>query len=66
MRTVVCDPPPADFEALLERRRRLGVDRYDEVWAGVLHVNPGPHGRHAKVQQQVMEQLGPLARAAGG
>jgi hypothetical protein len=24
--TLVCDPPPAEFEALLERRRRLGQD----------------------------------------
>jgi hypothetical protein len=49
----------------MERRRRWGADRHDEVWAGVLHMNPGPHGRHAKVQQQVMALLDPLARAAG-
>jgi len=61
----VSDPPPAEFEALLERRRRRGVDQHDEVWAGVLHVNPGPHGRHADVQLQVMVLLAPLARATG-
>jgi Uma2 family endonuclease len=65
VRIVVSDPPPGDFEALLERRRRLGLDRQDEVWEGVLHVNPLPHGRHTKVQQQIMALLDPLARAAG-
>jgi Uma2 family endonuclease len=64
VRTIVSDPPPAGFEALLERRRRWGVDRHDEVWDGVLHMNPRPHGRHANVQQQVLELLGPVARAA--
>jgi Uma2 family endonuclease len=62
---VVSDPPPGEFEALLQRRRRWGADHNDEVWAGVLHMNPAPHGRHADVQQQVMELLGPLARAVG-
>ncbi len=59
------DPPPGDFAALLERRRRLGVDHHDEVWAGVLHVNPGPHGRHGRVQGQLIQLLGPFARDAG-
>jgi Uma2 family endonuclease/predicted transcriptional regulator len=62
---VVSDPPPGDFELFLERRRRLGNDLHDEVWAGVLHVNPGPHARHAKVQFQLNEMIGPVARAAG-
>jgi Uma2 family endonuclease len=65
VRTVVSDPLPGDFELLLERRRRLGVDLHDEVWDGVLHVNPGPHGRHAQIQFQLNELLGPFARAAG-
>ena len=36
MATLVNDPPPAEFEALLERRRGLGQDLFDEVWDGVL------------------------------
>ena len=64
VRTVVSDPPPGDFEVLLERRRRLGLDHHDEVWDGVLHVNPGPHGRHARVQSQLIQLLGPFARDA--
>jgi hypothetical protein len=64
VRTIVSDPPPADFEAFMERRRRWGGDRRDEVWQGVLHMNQLPHGRHAKVQAQVLVLLDPFARAA--
>lgn len=65
MPTLVHDPRPAEFEALLERRRQLGQDLLDEVWEGVYHVNPAPHSRHAKVQQQLAVMLDPLARGAG-
>jgi Uma2 family endonuclease len=65
MPTLVMDPPPADFETLLERRRRLGQDRHDEVWDGVYRMVPTPSGRHMDVQQQLAELLGTLARAAG-
>jgi Uma2 family endonuclease len=65
MRALLSDPAPAEFEALLERRRRWGADRRDEVWQGVLHVNPAPHGRHAKLQAQLLRLLGAYADAAG-
>lgn len=65
MRTVVLDPPTSGFEALLERRRRSGLDRLDEVWDGVLHMAPAPLGEHADIKQQLAELLGPRARAAG-
>src|SRR6478672_4189153 len=64
MPTLVRDPPPAEFEALLERRRRLGQDLFDEVWEGVLHVNPAPSGRHARIEAQLLAVLQPLAAAA--
>ncbi len=64
MPLVVLDPLPVEIERLLERRRRLDLDGCDEMWEGVLHMNPGPHGRHHRVQQQLAELLGPLARAA--
>jgi Uma2 family endonuclease len=63
--TLVRDPQPAEFQAMLERRRRLGQDALDEVWKGVYHMNPAPHRRRAYMVQQVAEILGPLARAAG-
>ena len=65
MPTLVIDPAPVEFSALLARRRRLGLDRGDELWDGVLHVNPGPHGRHHRLQQQLAELLAAPARAAG-
>jgi Uma2 family endonuclease len=63
MPTLVRDPQPREFEALLERRRKLGQDLLDEVWKGVYHVNPAPHRQHAHVAQQLAEILGPAARA---
>ena len=65
MPTLVLDPQPAELAALIERRRRLGQDLFDEVWDGVLHMNPAPAGGHARVDQQLAEVLGALARQAG-
>ena len=59
------DPPPAEFEALLARRRKLGQDLLDEVWEGVYHMNPAPHTRHGRIGQQLAVLLDAPARAAG-
>ncbi len=65
MRTLLHDPLPAEVEALLERRRRLGLDRKDEVWEGVLHVVPAPSHRHSALGAQVKRLLAAPATAAG-
>ena len=65
MPTLVRDPQPVEFEALLERRRRLGQDRFDEVWDGVLHMNPAPSGTHARIEAQLLAMLHGPAAAAG-
>lgn len=65
MTTLVLGPRPPELEALLERRHRLGLDLFDEVWEGVYHMVPGPGPLHAAFDQQLAELLGPLARAAG-
>jgi Uma2 family endonuclease len=65
MRTLVLDPASAGLDAVLERRRRAGADRRDEVWEGVYHVVPGPSGPHADVDSQLAALLRPLAVAAG-
>jgi hypothetical protein len=65
MPTLVLGSPPPELEALLERRRRAGADRLDEVWQGVHHMVPGASFEHAHVAQQLGELVGPLARAAG-
>jgi len=48
MPTLVLGTPPPELEALLERRRRAGVDRLDEVWQGVRHMVPGPSLEHSR------------------
>jgi Uma2 family endonuclease len=65
MPTLVMDPAPAEIDALIERRRRLDLDHYDEVWEGVLHMNPPPTFEHQYLVQQLYDLLGPLARRAG-
>lgn len=65
MRTVVLDPPTSGLEELLERRRRSGLDRFDEVWDGVLHMVPAPSYGHASIEAQLVVILHPAARAAG-
>ncbi len=65
MPTLVLGTPPPELEALLERRRRAGADRLDEVWQGVHHIVPVPSYQHARIIQQLAELLGPPARAAG-
>jgi Uma2 family endonuclease len=65
MRTLLPDPPPAELIELLERRKRLGLDRHDEVWEGVLHMVPGPSSEHADIGAQVILLLGAPAAAAG-
>jgi Uma2 family endonuclease len=65
MRTLVLDPPTAGLDPLLERRRRSGLDRLDEVWEGVYHMVPAPSHAHASIEWQLAALLRPAARAAG-
>jgi Uma2 family endonuclease len=65
MPTLINEPLPVEFIALLERRRALGQDKLDEVWDGVYHMNPVPHSSHAYVAQQLAVMLDAPAREAG-
>ncbi len=65
MPTLVMDPAPAEIDALIEYRRRLDLDHYDEVWDGVLHKNPPPAAEHQYILQQLAVLLDPVARRAG-
>lgn len=65
MPTLVFDPPPAELEAILERRRQCGADRHDEVWEGVLHMIPPPSVEHERLLTKLVRLLGPHADAAG-
>jgi Uma2 family endonuclease len=64
MRTLVLDPPTAGLEQLLERRRRSGLDRLDEVWEGVLHMVPAPNFAHGDLESQLHTILRPFAQQA--
>ena len=35
---------------LLERRRQIGADQWDELWEGVLHVPPAPNADHQSLE----------------
>jgi len=60
MRTFVHIPA-----AEIERRRRLGIDGRDEVWAGGYRVIPPPSLAHQCVGEQLSTLLAAPARAAG-
>lgn len=52
-------------EREIDDRRRLGIDKLDELWAGEWHlVNPPKHW-HARLQSQLFLVLGPIAEARG-
>lgn len=61
MRALLLEPDPA----WLEERRRLGHDRFDEVWDGVLHVVPSPSATHQRLEGKLEAVLRPIVEAAG-
>lgn len=65
MRTVVLGPRPAELQSVIDRRRALGLDTYDEVWEGDYHTSPAGTRRHAKLQAWLIEVLGPRVRSSG-
>ena len=65
VKTVVLDPPPVEVEQLIERRKRLGLDLYDEMWGGTYHMAPAARFRHADLDQQLAVLLDPLANNVG-
>ena len=61
MRAVMLEVP----EALLEQRRRTGIDRWDEVWQGVLHMVPPPSYPHQRFGTRLVAALVPIASGLG-
>lgn len=61
MRAVLVEAP----EALLEERRRLGHDVFDEMWEGVLHMVPPPGGPHQRLETCLARAFGPAADRRG-
>jgi Uma2 family endonuclease len=62
---LVLDPKSAGLDEVLDRRRRSGLDRFDEVWEGVLHMAPAPSYEHARIVHQLAVLLDGPAKAAG-
>jgi Uma2 family endonuclease len=60
MRALVIAPDPS----WLEERRRLGLDRFDEVWDGVLHVVPAPSSLHQILESDLEAVLRPIAASS--
>jgi len=44
----------------IERRRRIGLDRWDEMWEGVLHMASAPAVEHQRMQLKMGAFLDPL------
>lgn len=65
MTTLVLGEGPVELQALIERRRSLGQDLFDEVWEGVYHLAAAPNFRHGYVDDALARLLGPFATAAG-
>lgn len=61
MRVVMLSPP----EELLAERRRIGADRWDEIWEGVLHMVPPPSAWHQQMGTELIAVLLPVAKARG-
>ena len=49
----------------LARRRSIGLDRWDEIWEGVLHMTPAPSLEHQRILDRMIAFLEPHLRATG-
>jgi Uma2 family endonuclease len=49
----------------LADRRSKGLDRWDEMWEGVLHVTPAPSLEHQRIVDELVEFLRPRLRQTG-
>lgn len=65
MKTVVLGSRPPEVEALIEKRRRLGQDSFDEIWQGDYHMVPAPHSRHGRLELELAALLRPFALESG-
>jgi Uma2 family endonuclease len=54
--------PPASF---MDERRRMGADRWDEMWEGVLHMVPPRSRWHQRFGSRLIALLLPIAEERG-
>ncbi len=60
MKAVVPEVSPAE----LARRKLTGIDRWDEMWEGVLHMAPAPYDEHQRILGELLAFLLPLLKRA--
>jgi hypothetical protein len=65
VKAVVLGPRPTEPEELIRRRRKLGIDTFDEVWEGSYQVAPAAHRGHGHVDNELAALLAPMARSFG-
>lgn len=51
-------------QAELARRKLTGIDRWDEMWEGVLHMSPAPSAEHQRILTELTAFLLPLLKSA--
>lgn len=61
MRAETREVPPH----LLDERARFGADRWDEMWAGVLHMPPAPSREHQRIGTQLVAFLADVLARRG-
>jgi Uma2 family endonuclease len=52
-------------EVLIAERRRLGLDKQDEMGDGVLHINLLGNTNHQRIERELALRFDPLARQLG-
>lgn len=50
---------------VLAERRRTGIDRFDEMWEGVLHMAPAPAYEHQRIVMALARFIGDLCERQG-
>lgn len=65
MKTVVLGPVPGELQALIDHRKQLSIDTFDEVWEASYHVATAAPPSHGYVDRQLAVLLAPYAAAAG-
>lgn len=53
-------------DAELAERRAKGLDRWDEMWEGVLHMTPAPNREHQRILAQMITFLFPRIEEGRG
>lgn len=65
LESTIVVPPSAVPAHLLEERSRRGLDRWDEMWEGLLHIVPVPTHRHQRFGSKLLSILDGPAEAKG-